>query len=269
MTIGITGAAGFLGANVLRHLADLHGRRHRIVPYYSTRSGNPLTDDLHPAYEHLDVTSLRDVRRRTRHLDVLLHVAGRVDFSRRGARRTWEVNVLGTRNVLEAALANGIRRVVCVSSICVVGPAPEGRRVRRRGRRPVRRRRQPHRVPGPGRCPRRRPRVARRGLDVPAADPGAVLRREARGVGAGAGLPPPPRRCRSCACSRARRSAPVTPAWRSAVSWSGSSPGGCGSPFRAPRPSSRRPTPRGASGWPRARAGRARRTSSRAASATT
>ncbi len=112
---------------MLRHLADLHGRRHRIVPYHSTRSGNPLTDDLHPAYEHLDVTSPREVRRRTRHLDVLLHVAGRVDFSRRGARRTWEVNVLGTRNVLEAALANGIRRVVCVSSICVVGPAPEGR----------------------------------------------------------------------------------------------------------------------------------------------
>jgi dihydroflavonol-4-reductase len=129
MTIGITGAAGFLGANVLRHLADLPGRRHRLVPFYSTRNGNPLTDDFHPTYEHLDVTSLPDVRRRTRHLDVLLHVAGRVDFSRRGARRTWEVNVLGTRNVLEAALANGIRKVVCVSSICVVGPAPEGRRL--------------------------------------------------------------------------------------------------------------------------------------------
>lgn len=129
MTIGITGAAGFLGANVLRHLADLPGRRHRLVPFCSTRTENPLTDDLHPAYEHLDVTSPADVRRGTRHLDVLLHVAGRVDFSRRGARRTWEVNVLGTRNVLEAAVANGIRTVVCVSSICVVGPAPEGRRL--------------------------------------------------------------------------------------------------------------------------------------------
>ncbi|NTU77038.1 MAG: hypothetical protein HGA90_04405, partial [Alphaproteobacteria bacterium] len=35
MTIGITGAAGFLGANVLRHLADLPGRRHRLVPVAS------------------------------------------------------------------------------------------------------------------------------------------------------------------------------------------------------------------------------------------
>jgi dihydroflavonol-4-reductase len=128
MTIGITGAAGFLGANILRHLAENPGKRRRIVPFFSTHHANPLTDEMHPAYEHLDVTSPREVLRRTRGLDVLLHVAGRVDFSRRDARRTWEINVLGTRNVLEAALANGIRKVVCVSSICVVGPAPEGRR---------------------------------------------------------------------------------------------------------------------------------------------
>lgn len=128
MTIGITGAAGFLGANVLRHLSELHGGRDRLVPFYSTHHANPLTDGLAPAYEHLDVTSPREVRRRTRGLDVLLHVAGRVDFSRRGARRTWEINVLGTRNVLEAALANGIRKVVCVSSISAVGPVPAGRR---------------------------------------------------------------------------------------------------------------------------------------------
>jgi dihydroflavonol-4-reductase len=129
MTIGVTGAAGFLGANVLEHLAGLPGRPVRIVPFYSRRSANPLTDHLHPDYEQLDVTSPGEVLRKTRHLDILLHVAGRVDFARRSARRSWEVNVLGTRNVLEAAIANGIRKVVCVSSICVLGPAPSGGRL--------------------------------------------------------------------------------------------------------------------------------------------
>lgn len=127
MTIGITGAAGFLGANVLAHLAGLPGR-HRLVPFYARTSTNPLTEHLHPAYEHLDVTSREETLRRTRHLDLLIHVAGRVDFARRSARRTWEVNVLGTLNVLEAARENGIGRVVCVSSICVLGPAPSGGR---------------------------------------------------------------------------------------------------------------------------------------------
>lgn len=123
MTIGITGATGFLGANVLAHLAGLPGR-HRLVPFRSRTVSNPLTDHLHPAYERLDVTSREEALRRTRHLDVLIHVAGRVDFARRSARRTWEVNVLGTLNILEAARENGIARVVCVSSICVLGPAP-------------------------------------------------------------------------------------------------------------------------------------------------
>jgi dihydroflavonol-4-reductase len=141
VTIGITGSAGFLGANVLEHLAGLPGRPPRIVPFYSRRSANPLTDHLHPDYEQLDVTSPGDVLRKTRHLDLLLHVAGRVDFTRRGARRTWEVNVLGTRNVLEAALANGIRNVVCVSSICVLGPVTTGGR-------PADERNPRYRVPG-------------------------------------------------------------------------------------------------------------------------
>jgi dihydroflavonol-4-reductase len=128
VTVGITGAAGFLGANVLAQLARLPGRRHRVVPFYSRRSSNPLTDHLHPDYEQLDVTSAADVLRKTRHLDLLLHVAGRVEFRRREVQRAWEINVLGTRNILEAAAVNGIRKVVCVSSICVLGPAPAGGR---------------------------------------------------------------------------------------------------------------------------------------------
>jgi dihydroflavonol-4-reductase len=65
------------------------------------------------------------VLQKTRGLDVLYHLAGMVDYSKRNRRRTWDVNVIGTRNIIDAAAANRIKRLVYVSSICVLGvPGP-------------------------------------------------------------------------------------------------------------------------------------------------
>ncbi|MBN1836545.1 MAG: NAD-dependent epimerase/dehydratase family protein, partial [Spirochaetales bacterium] len=124
MRIGVTGSAGFLGANLLRHL---HGCGDgELVAFYSRRRRNPLTAEMQLADEHLDVTSAEEVLDKTRGLDLLYHLAGSVDYDRRNLRRTWAVNVLGARNVLEAARRNGIRKLVCVSSISVLGVPPAG-----------------------------------------------------------------------------------------------------------------------------------------------
>jgi dihydroflavonol-4-reductase len=125
MKIGITGSAGFLGANLLKHLSEQSAGS--IVAFCSRRSANPLTDPLAPAYEHLDVTSREEVLRKTRGLDALYHLAGMVDYSKANRARTWDVNVMGTRNVIEAVAANRIGRLVYVSSICVLGvPCADG-----------------------------------------------------------------------------------------------------------------------------------------------
>jgi dihydroflavonol-4-reductase len=123
MTIGVTGSAGFLGANVLRRLQAANETGARLVPYYSTRIGNPLTDGLKLSYVHLDVTARREVFDRTRGLDVLFHLAGSVDYSKENRKRTWDINVVGTKNVFDAALANRIGKVIYVSSISVLGTA--------------------------------------------------------------------------------------------------------------------------------------------------
>ena len=127
MTIGVTGAAGFLGANLLRHLAGAAAAGTRLVAFYSRRPGNPLTDGLPLSPAHLDVTCREEVLERTRGLDALFHLAGAVDFSRQGLRRTWDVNVKGAANVFEAVAANRIGRLVYVSSISVLGLPPADR----------------------------------------------------------------------------------------------------------------------------------------------
>ena len=123
MTIGVTGSAGFLGANLLSRLRSAEPADAQLVAFYSARTANPLTAGLPLRRVHLDVTERQEVFERTRGLDVLFHLAGKVDYARHDLKRTWDINVLGARNVFDAALANRIGRVIYVSSISVLGTA--------------------------------------------------------------------------------------------------------------------------------------------------
>jgi dihydroflavonol-4-reductase len=126
MRAGITGAVGFLGANLVKYLYENCSEDFSPVPFYSSRRKNPLTDDLNLQYIHLDVTSKEDVLAKTKDLDVLFHLAGVVDYSRKHARRTWDVNVLGAKNIFDAVMQNNIDRLVFISSINVLGTIGTG-----------------------------------------------------------------------------------------------------------------------------------------------
>jgi dihydroflavonol-4-reductase len=80
-----------------------------------------MTDHLDLDYRHLDITCREEVLEETAGLDLLYHVAGAVDYSRKNARRSWDVNVLGTRNIFDGVIANRVPKIVYVSSINVLG----------------------------------------------------------------------------------------------------------------------------------------------------
>jgi dihydroflavonol-4-reductase len=121
MKIGITGSVGFLGANLVKTLYHHRSGQDDVLCFYSQRRSNPLTDHLDLTYRHLDITSREEVLEKTRGLDLLFHLAGTVDYSRGNARRTWDVNVLGTKSVFDGALENRIGKLVYASSINVLG----------------------------------------------------------------------------------------------------------------------------------------------------
>ncbi len=123
MRAGITGSVGFLGANLVSYLYGLRRDDLEVMPFFSNRRSNPLTEHLDPPYEHLDVTSKQEVIEKTQDLDVLFHLAGMVDYSRKNARKTWAVNVLGTKNIFDAVLRNNIQKLIYVSSINILGTA--------------------------------------------------------------------------------------------------------------------------------------------------
>ena len=123
MRAGITGSVGFLGANLVNHLYGLRKDDLEVFPFFSNRRSNPLTEPLNLPYEHLDVTFGKEVLEKTRGLDVLFHLAGAVDYSRKNARKTWDVNVLGAKNIFDAAVQNNLQKLIYVSSINVLGTA--------------------------------------------------------------------------------------------------------------------------------------------------
>lgn len=117
----ITGGTGFIGSNVALRLLQ-QGWTVRLLE----RPGSSRVLEDGP-FEHVtgDVLSPDTLLPAMKGIDVLFHAAGVVDHGRQGAERMRQVNVEGTRYVMEAALAARVERVVHTSSAAALGIHPE------------------------------------------------------------------------------------------------------------------------------------------------
>jgi dihydroflavonol-4-reductase len=117
----ITGGTGFVGSNIALRLAERHWDV-RILQ----RSGSSLELLEGGPFEFVcgDVLHPETLPPALRGVDVVFHAAGVVDYWRQGTERMYEVNVQGTRNVMEAALRSGVDRVVHTSSTAALGIHP-------------------------------------------------------------------------------------------------------------------------------------------------
>ena len=116
VTVAVTGASGFLGSHVCRASIE---RGHWIVGIVHTGSGRKLPADLpeHVDVRDADVLDRASLNAALRGTDVVVHCAALVSVDHAEREKTTAVNVTGTRNVLQACIDNGIRRLVHVSSV--------------------------------------------------------------------------------------------------------------------------------------------------------
>ena len=120
----VTGGSGFLGTHVVRALAE-RGDQLRLL----VRRGSTLDHLSGVELERAggDVTDRRAVRKAMEGVDRVFHLAGTTSMRPENRGAVFNVNVKGTRIVLEEALAAGVKRVVHTSSVAAVGPAkPRG-----------------------------------------------------------------------------------------------------------------------------------------------
>jgi dihydroflavonol-4-reductase len=121
----VTGATGFIGANVARLLVE-RGEDVRVLV-------RPTSDRSNVAGLPVEVAigDLRDadaVRRAVRGCPRVFHVAADYRFWARDPRELYRSNVEGTIHVMDACLAEGVERVVYTSTVGTIGlsalPAP-------------------------------------------------------------------------------------------------------------------------------------------------
>lgn len=117
MRVLVTGGNGFLGRAVVR---ELLARGHAVR--VASRAATPATVEPGAEARSLDLADEAGLREAARDCEGLVHCAALTGFAAPGAafERT---NVVGTRNVLAAARAAGVRRLVHTSSpsVCFDG----------------------------------------------------------------------------------------------------------------------------------------------------
>jgi len=111
----VTGGSGFCGLEIVRLLLR---KKHSV----RVLDIEPLPEDIasNPKVEFIkaDIRDKKKVYEALKGVERVIHTVAKVPISKAG-KEFWEVNVAGTRNVLEASLAYGVKKVVHISSSAV------------------------------------------------------------------------------------------------------------------------------------------------------
>ena len=123
----ITGGAGFIGSHVVD---ELLANRNEIVIYDNFSSGK-IGNIKHNLQKITlisnDIRNIEALELAMANVDFVIHLAALVSVqeSIMNPELSYDINVLGTRNVFSAALKNKVKKVIYASSAAVFGENPE------------------------------------------------------------------------------------------------------------------------------------------------
>jgi dihydroflavonol-4-reductase len=112
MKVLVTGATGHLGCNLVRGLID-HGYQVRAMIHHNHGGLDGLVTELVDG----DICDLDSLVAAMEGVELVFHCAGFISILNNETQQLEDVNVAGVRNVIEACLQTGVRRLVHFSSI--------------------------------------------------------------------------------------------------------------------------------------------------------
>jgi nucleoside-diphosphate-sugar epimerase len=117
--VTVTGATGHVGTALLHALLERSYSVRAVVHRRTTGlSGLPVQT------AEASLSDAGSLRRAFIDADIVFHAAARISITKRDVAEVMETNVAGTRNVVDACRAAGVRRLVHFSSIEAFSPAP-------------------------------------------------------------------------------------------------------------------------------------------------
>jgi dihydroflavonol-4-reductase len=117
----VTGGTGFIGAYIIQNLIQKGYtvraiRRSNKLPFFIAKEILDQVEWIEG--DVLDVVALDDAMKG---IDTVIHSAAVVSFHKKNRQQMYTINVDGTANVVNAALENGIKRFVHISSVAALG----------------------------------------------------------------------------------------------------------------------------------------------------
>jgi dihydroflavonol-4-reductase len=117
MSILVTGATGHIGANLVRALIT-QGRRVRVLAHVNTRA----IDGLKVEVVYGDVRRPESLYPAFEGIETVYHLAACLSLTPTNWKDMEPVNVDGTKNIIEACLRSGVKRLVHFSSVHAMIP---------------------------------------------------------------------------------------------------------------------------------------------------
>ena len=133
MKIIITGGAGFIGKYLVNYLLD-KGNTITIFDNFSNSEEKSLEYYIKSGVKIVngDIRKFDEILKETEDQDVLIHLAAKISVSQSilNPSETFEVNVDGTKNVLEACKKNYVKKIIIASSAAVYGEGSSGMKLK-------------------------------------------------------------------------------------------------------------------------------------------
>jgi UDP-glucose 4-epimerase len=124
MKIIVTGGAGFIGKHLIKDLLD-KGNTITIFDNFSNSEEKSLVNFIKRGVKVVngDIRKFDEILKVTENQNTLIHLAAKISVSQSilNPSETFEVNVDGTKNVLEACKKNNIKKIIVASSAAVYG----------------------------------------------------------------------------------------------------------------------------------------------------
>lgn len=122
MKILVTGSTGFIGSHLCRALVE---QGHDVRAFHRATSSMRALDGVEVEHALGDLAQPKTLEVAMQGVEAVFHTAGLLD-SAGDAGRMYAITVEGTRAVLDAAQAAGVRRVVHTSSVAALGIPEKG-----------------------------------------------------------------------------------------------------------------------------------------------
>jgi dihydroflavonol-4-reductase len=114
----VTGANGFLGSWLIKKLTTLN-----VNIYILARENSDLSEIKEFQFIKItgDITNKQACLQAVKNIDIVFHLAGLISYSSFDRKKMEQVNVEGTRNILDSSIESKVKKFIFVSSVVAIG----------------------------------------------------------------------------------------------------------------------------------------------------